>query len=671
MNFKSFAQAVNKQFISMTNNEVFFVNVEKDELYDLYLASFPEGTNPIYKTKTEHDCSCCKQFIRNTGHVVTINDDNTLSTIWDIKVGEPAFQVVADALDSHVRTKAVAGIFRSEFRKIGAEVTHQDTEHGRIDWNHFYIDLAAKLTLSKGNSVGEFNGKVNANKEVLERGLKEITLSACEEIKDLVAQNSLYRGAEHSATITLAVKLLREFGQVKPEDQNTWLWKKSAELKEAGRFKNTVIGTLMEDLSSGVDLDAAVKKFEVKVAPANYKRPTALITQGMITKAKEKIQELGLEAALSRRYAVTEDLTINNVLFADRTARKLMTSVFDELVVKTKDKTPNLDKVQEMSIEDFIKNVLPTANTIELMLDNKHSSNLMSLIAPVDKAAGNILKWDNNFSWTYNGEVADSIKERVKAAGGKVEGDLCCRLAWDYTDDLDFHMQEPDGHEINFTNRRCLSACGGTLDVDANGGDGIMPNPVENIVYESKQRMKEGIYTLIVHNFNRRSDGVGFTVQVEMEGKLLTIEYPKVVRNREHIGVIKIKYSKVEGFSVVESMPSTATTKEVWGISTNKWAKVDMVLNSPNHWDGQDTGNKHYFFILEGCKNPESARGFYNEFLRNELTEHRKVFEVLASQLKAEYNDNQLSGVGFSSTVSNSVLCKVGGTFNRVIKINF
>ena len=75
--------------------------------------------------------------------------------------------------------------------------------------------------------------------------------------------------------------------------------------------------------------------------------------------------------------------------------------------------------------------------------------------------------------------------------------------------------------------------------------------------------------------------------------------------------------------------------------------------------------------MLDNCVNPNKARGFYNEFLRNELTPERKVFEMLASKMKCEETNDQLSGLGFSSTQRNSVLCKVSGSFNRVIKIKF
>jgi hypothetical protein len=57
--------------------------------------------------------------------------------------------------------------------------------------------------------------------------------------------------------------------------------------------------------------------------------------------------------------------------------------------------------------------------------------------------------------------------------------------------------------------------------------------------------------------------------------------------------------------------------------------------------------------------------------LRNDLTEHRKVFETLGSKMKTEYSDDQLSGVGFSSTVDNSVLCRVQGKTSRILKITF
>lgn len=53
--FSVIQAAVGKQFKAMSSNRLFAAAVDRDALWDLYLASFPAGSNPIYKTRTEHD----------------------------------------------------------------------------------------------------------------------------------------------------------------------------------------------------------------------------------------------------------------------------------------------------------------------------------------------------------------------------------------------------------------------------------------------------------------------------------------------------------------------------------------------------------------------------------------------------------------------------------------
>ena len=81
---------------------------------------------------------------------------------------------------------------------------------------------------------------------------------------------------------------------------------------------------------------------------------------------------------------------------------------------------------------------------------------------------------------------------------------------------------------------------------------------------------------------------------------------------------------------------------------------------SPNYWGDNAIGNKHYFFMLDGCKNPDTPNGWYNEYLSADLvTNHRRVFEALGSRAKVAESDNQLSGVGFSETQRNNVVIRV------------
>lgn len=672
MDFMKFKRAVASQFSMMSKYPLFRTGVTSDVLWPTYLEAFPPGSNEIYKERREYDCNCCKHFIRAIGNVVTIIDGVTVS-LWDIKVDEPAFQQVADTLAFFVKRESIVNAFRHYEPVVGTDKTLVNALGGVQSWQHFHLNLPRAVVMVK-DKIPTKLGEVRTDHDVLVRSLKTITSEAIDSVLDLISQNSLYRGQEHLDLVKSFQEFQRKYRAIPPRgasaDNLVWL-----HVVDGGgalaRIRNTVIGTLLVDLSEGKELEMAVKSFEDKVAPTNYKRPTALVTPGMIVKAKQEIESLGLSTALERRYATLEDITVNNILFANREARQAINAdVFDELTTRAKKKTVAESRhVEDVPLEKFIRDILPRATSVEVLFENRHAANLVSLIAPVDPTAAMLFKWPNAFSWSYAGEMADSIKERVKAAGGNVTGDLCCRLAWDYEDDLDLHMIELGGSvggHIYFGHRVSINQ--GRLDVDANGMDGIRPNPVENISYVDKRKMKPGEYVLSVNNYNRRSSGMGFTVEIEAEGQVIQFQYEKALRANQTIDVALIEYDRNGKFAVGSSLQSTSVSRELWGKTTQNFHQASVIMNSPNHWDGE-VGNKHIFFMLAGCKNPGTARGFFNEFLLETLTPHRKVIEMVGSKLKVKESDRQLSGLGFSLTSRNKITCRISGAFSRVINV--
>lgn len=663
MNFKIFAQQVKNNFDAMATKPLYRTNIGLDEIKDIYLAAFPEGTNPIYITNTQHDCTCCKSFIRNVGGLINIVNGQII-TIWDSINTNSEYDVVAQAMRDYVLSKPITSVFYASEKKYGVYQNTQVLPDGNtINWNHFNCEIPNHLY--KGDKVGELAGQHTTSASMLTDALSMFNTDAIVTVSNLISDGLLYRGEEHSATIGNFAKLWNSFKDY-PADAKLFGLENFS--NPAARFKNTVIGTLVEDISKGVDIEVAVKSFESKVAPANYKRSKSLITQGMIDTAMKTINDLGIEPALSRRHATISDLNINDVLWADRSASIKMQGVAALLSTSVAKKKPATDNVIEVSIDSFLNDLVPTAESIEVLIENRHQSNFMNILAPVNPLAS-IMKWNNNFTWSYNGNVTDSMKELVKSFGGKVEGRMRFSIMWnennDNQNDLDAHCHTPYG-EIYYGNKQSGNM---HLDVDIQRPEGTA---VENIIHNSNA-IKPGTYRYSVHNYSSRGATSGFKAELEIDGNVFEYTYPKPLGQSEYIQVVTVKVDLNGKISFDHHLTNEQSSKLIYNVDTNQFAKVNSIMLSPNHWENTEpTGNKHFMFILDGCQTKDTVRGFYNEFLSNELTPHRKVFEVLANKMQVQPDSEQLAGLGFSSTVRNDLVVKLTNQSSvRMYKIKF
>ena len=683
MEFKGFRDAVRQQFETMCNGSarLFEVEVDKEEFWSLYLNSYPDGTNPIYRERTQHDCSCCRGFIKNIGNVVAIKGGE-VSTIWDVNLGDSFYQVVADAMADYVRNKAVSGVYLSPFRKIGQEEDHELLADGTvITYNHFCVQLPNICVNTGRDTIGTAQGQFRDTRNVFKRSLDEITEESVMTVLELTAQKSLYKGEEWVPALTEFLKYKREYAALDTDRaKELYTWEKSITAGPViGRIRNHSIGTLLVNISEDMDLDTAVKKYEQIVAPANYKRPNAIFTKKMLDDAKKTIEELGYMDSLQRRYATVDDITINNILFSNRDSAKRIAGADDVFAAMERETTSNarkFSKVEEIPIEKFVADVLPTVRELEVYLENKHASNMVSLIAPEVKDSKTMFKWNNGFSWAYTGNMTDSMmKERVKAAGGNVDGVLRFSIQWNDTDeysrnDLDAHCVTPYGRRIFYANKNDRET-GGWLDVDIINPTKEQP-AVENIAWADKNRMIPGKYLFQVHCFSYRGGRDGFRAEIEFDGQIYSFDYTKALRQDERVPVAEVTLHKDGTFTIKELLPSTVSSKEVWNLKTNQFVPASVVMYSPNYWDEQQgIGHKHYFFMLKDCINPELPNGFYNEFLKQDLVQHKRVFEALGAKMHVKEVADQLSGLGFSSTQRNELIVKVKGQTERILKIKF
>lgn len=681
MNFNSYSTMMKENFntLAASCSALFTVRCDTDALYDHYQNSFPADANQIFRTRREHDCSECRRFIRQIGNVVAIVNGKIV-TIWDFDAKSESYNAVNKAMGDYLRNLPIENAFITDRTTIGTPKTYEVVDGQTRTWTHFSLNVPGYARYKGYTTLESILAGYRTDKELLERSLNDLTFDSVETVLELIAQNSLYRGGEWQGVLGTIRTLMQQYRKCdSPRSKELFLWQNSVKHGSVVcRIRNHSMGTLLVDLSAGMDIEQAVHRYESVVAPSNYKRPKAIFTQKMLEAAKQKLIDLGFMDSIPRRHAVLDDITVNNILFCNRdsASRILGADVFTMMAAKVATSPKKFDRVEEITADKFISDVLPLAKEIEVLFENKHIPNLVSLIAPQNPGSKTMFKWNNNFSWAYKGNVTDSdIKRNVKSAGGAVDGVLRFSIQWNDIErdmnDLDAHCQTPIEH-IYFGNS--FDREGGELDVDII--DPIPNKPaVENITWPSVNRMSPGRYQFFVRCFNSRGGKSGFRAEIAFNGETHSYQYNQKMRDGENVNVATVNLDRNGNFTIDEHLPSVCSSthpQSVWNLDTMQFVPVTTVMYSPNYWDEQPgIGHKHVFFMLKDCVNDESPNGMYNEFLINELNEHRRVLEALGSASSVAFTEDQLSGIGFSTTKRNDLIVKVKGATERILKVKF
>src|SRR5882724_7734013 len=227
MNFLRFKTAVARQFERLEHDcdRLFRADVSGSDLWEAYLAAFPPGTNSIFRTRAEYDCSCCRQFIKAIGNVVAIIDGQ-VESLWDIKCDEPTYQTVADALATLVKSRPIADLFRHTERTAGTDKNFEHlVENGPRTWNHFFVNIPPRFVCS-GVEIGLQLSEARATHDVLKRSLEELTTESVDTVLELIAQGSLYRGNEHRSTLKIFQRLKRDYEGLPQrfEERDVFVW---------------------------------------------------------------------------------------------------------------------------------------------------------------------------------------------------------------------------------------------------------------------------------------------------------------------------------------------------------------------------------------------------------------------------------------------------------------
>jgi hypothetical protein len=698
----SFVKVVQSQFDKMcAAGKLFRSSLTGQQVWELYINGFEKKHDPIFRDpeSSTHNCNHCKNFIRRYGNIVAIDEDYNIVTMFDVDVDVPEEYIsVAKSISKALKNATISEVFfetlkeltflpyescnkNNEKFKLGIDknvkrYTKEESEkYGVVKpdeiktFNHLHLFIPKQFVDMGNKSIEAIMAEYRDAKNVFQRAMETISEDTFKLVRDLINQGSLLDGATHLYKIEQILPLKIQHDGYQKSKQDNWCWVNSYKLPFA-KFKNELIGVLCSELAEGKELNDACNAWNKRVDPANYMKATAPITKKQIEEAKKFVEENGYEESFNRRFATIDDIKASEILHVNVGKGEIKSiSIFDGVKsTSTRHKRSEFDGIEEVSIEKFMKDILPECSSVEAYLSNKHEGNLVSLTTANIKESTPIFKWDNNYSWTFNGNLAgkSQIKEAVKTAGGKVDGILRFSIIWNEDGrsivDFDAHCRTPVTEIYYLNNQDGVTL--GWLDVDM-----IKPLKlgVENITWQDKNQMKDGKY----YFFNRNFDGgnnSGFKAEIEIEGEIYSYEHLGNIKGDVPVATVTLKNGL---FSIEHHLKEMYLSKDLYNLQTEQFHKVNLVCLSPNHWSKNNTGNKHYFFMLDGCKCPTSIRSFHAENLIPELAQHRKVLEVLGNTTMIEPSDKQLSGLGFNATVKDELIVKLQGSFKRVIKITF
>lgn len=710
-------QLLQAQFDRMcATGKLFRSSIPGSKVWELYLTNFPPECDPIFRDpeSSEHNCNTCQNFIRRYGNIVAIDENYRIISIFDVDPSEE-YKNSFLAMSKTLRNAPIADVFFETFAELNSlpyESVKKSNNRFQLGvaknvklyfkeeaekfgvvtageirtFHHLHLFLPSKFVDMSGNSIERIMADYRDKKKVFQRGMEEIPVDTLALVRDLINQGSLLDGQTHLYKVEAFLSAKKSFEEMPKSKQDNWCWMHSD--NPFAKFRNELIGVLCVELAEGKELNEACQAWNKRVDPANYMKATAPITKRQIEEAKNFVIENGYEESFNRRFATIDDIKaseIKHINIGDGSIKTV--SIFDEVKsTSTRHKRSEFDEVEEVPIEKFMTDILPNCTAVEAFLANRFEGNMVTLTTAENKDSKRIFKWSNNYSWTYNGNLAgkSQIKEAVKTRGGNVNGVLRFSIMWaegDKSDDsdLDAWAKEPDGTTIGFStdyrkdryNSSPRSAMSGQLDVDIiHPSEYNHTNIVENITWIDKSKMKNGVYKFWVNPYARRGSK-GFRAEVEMDGEIYSYEYKQPVAGNVTVAEVTLKNGS---FDIKHILPEgEVSSREIFGLQTNEFHKVNLICLSPNHWDENNVGNKHYFFMLEGAKCSGSIRSFHNENLIPELAQHRKVLEVLGAinTISANGNTKQLTGLGFNATVRDELIVKLSGTFKRVIKIKF
>lgn len=400
--YRAMLDQLTKNFAKNTKSVdvLFSVMTDKSALWNAYLNSFPA------QDRQHYTCNECRKFFERYSDLVTIDAKGNLKSVMfsDDPAGEYAF--IFAKLRKLVEGGSVEKAFFTEEAKWGIAVTGP--------WEHFAVKPPKKFVWNPAEHISntgdpktayQREAEITADFRTMVRALVEYTIEHVDTALQILNADALYRGE----TIRGPAEWLHGVLSAQKKTKNArlrhnllWLAVATAPVGWA-RPRGTKIGTLLDDIVEGLPLADIRARFAAKLDPTKASRPQTPPSAGNIQQAEKIIENLGATSALKRKFATLNDI---RPMWSPRPVHAGGTGgVFGHLTPRDRKKAEDQNlqlPSKKMTMEKFVKTVLPTAKNIEVRMQDKMP--FIALVTAADPKAKPILQWDdpknrNPVSW--------------------------------------------------------------------------------------------------------------------------------------------------------------------------------------------------------------------------------------------------------------------------------
>lgn len=427
--YTQFLAAVRERFAKLVGNGKPLFSVQTKDLFEAFLSGLPASRRQHYR------CNECAHFFHRFGNVVTLGERGATNTFWPDPDEQPAlvdqsipvppfFSKAIQNVRKNLSSGRVQAMFLWPEKTWGTPSNKAPQEP--FVWHHLHVVPPAACVLKTESDHAQLamseaaaaRALKSEDFKMLNRACKEYSLgTAITAVSVLSAGDDVFRAERVLGVAQWFRKLMQDRLDAKTNDQaNNIVWLAVATAPEGFcHVRNTMIGTLLDDIQAGVALPTAIARFNEKMHPLKYQRPVAAPSEGNINQAEKLMAKLHSARSLERRFATLDDIRQHALWMPKESAYTPLTkkNIFDHLRERAQTTIQDYPTIQTCTWRRFRETVLPSADKLELFVTSLPMS-FFGFVTAVDPTSPPVLLWDtdnarNPVSWYFynNGSTPD------------------------------------------------------------------------------------------------------------------------------------------------------------------------------------------------------------------------------------------------------------------------